>query len=322
MIWIGRCSVAHDDVTGTVDALPRAVLWAVAICIVGLALAIIVTVAPSSSQGEPFYVAVIAIVLLGGLQSQLSKVLHRRLPFAIGTLPEERRFAMHSLMVMVASVAVLFGTALYLTSGSTAVLHAIRSSVAVLVLPTLGLIFLKLYGKQLFDRAFDLVFGADKAPNKPGRTITFSLGMPQAHPGRVDAWPVPPARRLSADTVQRYRNNWRQMQARFDAEPAKAVREAHGLVLELAAEIGEPAMMANEGQFVASDVSSAASQLKDLASQVLDAQGTQRAVSQALEGKAADLVALTRAMAAYERMLEHLLARHTSSDGSDPLPLS
>ena len=311
----------HDDVTGTVDALPRAMLWAVAICIVGLALAIIVTMAPSSSQGEPFYVAVIAILVLGGLQSQISKVLRRRLPFAIGTLPEERRFAVHSLLVMAASVVVLFGSALYLTSGSTALLHAIRSSVVVLVLPALGLIFLMLYGKQLFDRAFDLVFGTDRAPNKPGRTITFSLGTPQAHPVGADAWPVPPARRLSAETVQRYRDNWRRVQGRFNADPARAVREAHGLVLELAAEIGAPAVMANEEKFVASDISSAASQLRDIAFQALDAQGTQRAVRQALEGKAGDLVALTRAMAAYERMLEHLLARQASSDGAGPLPL-
>jgi hypothetical protein len=312
--------VAHDDVTGTVDALPRAVLWAVAICIVGLALAIIVTIARSSSQGEPFYIAVIAILILGGLQSQISKVLRRRLPFAIGTLPEERRFAMHSLLVMAASVVILFGTALYLTSGSTALLRAIRSSMAVLVLPTLGLIFLKLYGKQLFDRAFDLVFGSDKAPSKTARTITFSFGMPRAHPGRAEAWPVQPVRRLSAETVHRYRQNWRQVQARFDVDPGQAVREAHGLILELAAEIGTPAMMANEGQFVASDVSSAASQLGTLASQVLDAQGTHRAVRQALEGEAADLAALTKAMEAYARMLEHLLARHASSGGGDPLP--
>lgn len=313
--------MAHDDVKGTAGALPRAVLWTVAICIVGLTLAIIVDMAPSSSQGEPFYVAVVAILVLGGLQSQISKVLRRRLPFAIGTLPEERRFAMHSLLVMAASVIVLFGTALYLTSGSTALLQAIRSSVAVLVLPTLGLILLKLYGKQLFDRAFDLVFGADKTPNKPGRIITFSLGMPRAHPARADAWPVPPDRRLSAATVHRYRNNWRQMQVRFEADPAKAVREAHGLVLELAAEIGAPAVMTNEAQFVASGVSNAGSQVKDLASQLLDAQGTQRAVRQALEGKAADFAALTRAMVAYEHMLEHLLARHASSDGADTLPL-
>jgi hypothetical protein len=314
--------VANDDVTGTVDALPRALLWAVAIGIVGLALAIIVSMAPSSSQGEPFYVAAIAIVLLAALQSQLSKVLRRRLPFAIGTLPEERRFALHSLMVMGASVVVLIGAALYMTSGSTAVVHAVRSSAAVLVVPVLGLIVLKLYGKQLFDRLFDLVFGADQAPNKPGRTISFSLGVPQVSPGRADAGTVPLARRLSDETVHRYRNNLRQIQARFDADPAKAVRDAHGLVLELAAELGAPARMANEGQFVASDISRASSQLGDLASQVLDAQGTERAVRQALEGKAAEPVALTRAMAAYERMLEHLLARHASPDRAGSLFLS
>lgn len=315
--------MAHDEMTGTVDVLPRALLWAAAVCIVGLALAIIVTMDPSSSsQGEPFYVAVIAILLLGGLHSQLRKVLRRRLPFGIGTRPEERRFALHSLIVMAASVAVLFGTALYLTSGPTALLHAMRSSVAVLLLPTLGLIFLKLYGKQLFDRAFDLVFGADNALSEPGRTFTFSIGMPPVHVGRDDAWPIPPARRLSVETVHRYRTRWRHVQTRFDADPAQAVREAHSLVLELAAETGAPAVIANEGEFVASDVSSAASQLRDLASQALDAQGTQRAVRQVLEGEAADLAALTRAMGAYGRMLEHLLARHASSDGAEALPLS
>lgn len=315
--------MGNNDGTATVDFLPRALLWAAAVCIVGFGLAIIVTMDPSSgSQGEPFYVAVIAIVLLGVLQSQLRKVLRRQLPFTIGTRPEERRFALHSLLVMAAAVVLLFGTALYSTSGSTAVLQVVRSGVAVLVLPTLGLILLKLYGKQLFDRAFDLVFGADEAPAEPGRTIKFSIGTPPAHEPRDDAWPVPPARELSAGTAHRYREAWREIQARFGADPAQAVREAHSLILELSAETGAPAAMANEGRFVASDIPSAASQLAALAFQALDAQGTQRAVGQALDGQAADPAGLARAMTAYGRMLEHLLAGHDSPDGADPLPLS
>jgi hypothetical protein len=298
--------VAHDDVSAPADAIPRALLWVGALCIVGLGLAIIVNMDSSSSQGEPFYVAVIGIVLLGGLQSQLRKALHRRLPWAIGTRPEERRFALHSLLVMAIAVVLLFGAALYSTSGSTALLHAMRSGVAVLLLPTLGLIFLKLYGKQLFDRAFDLLFGADTAPGDAGRTFTFSIGTPPVHAGRDGAWPVPPARGFSAETAHRYRNSWAQLQARFDANPAQAVRAAHALVLELAAEIGAPAVMTNERQFVASDVSSAASLLEQLAVQALDAQDIQRAVRQALAGEDADRAALTAAMAEYGRMLEHL----------------
>ena len=65
----------------------------------------------SVSQGGRYYVAVFALFALGAIDLQIQKVWRRRLPFSLGTLPQERVYALISLLSLIAAGAVLIGVA-------------------------------------------------------------------------------------------------------------------------------------------------------------------------------------------------------------------
>lgn len=65
----------------------------------------------SAGQGGRYYVAVAALVALGAPDSQLQHLLKRRLPFSFGTSEQESRYALISLLVLIAAGAVLIGVA-------------------------------------------------------------------------------------------------------------------------------------------------------------------------------------------------------------------
>lgn len=299
--------------------LLRVVLWASTAAIVAVACAMMVTLdASSASQGGRWYVAVIAIVLIAALDSQIRKLLRWRLPFTLGTHPEERRHLPQSLLLLTISGAVLFGTALHLTSRFAGVVPLVRAVLLPVALPLLGLVLLRCFGRQLFDRAFDLLFGSAESPASSPRTLTFSFGTPG--PRHTPAT-RPAGRGLTAGAADRYRRAWRRIQAAFAADPTQAVRDAHALLLALSAEVGTDRVILHEEQTVATDLAGAASQVMAIDQRVADARHAQDAIRRALAREPADPDHLALAMADYGRLLERLIAR-SDGGGSDIPPSS
>jgi hypothetical protein len=65
----------------------------------------------SVSQGGRYYVAVAALVALGAIDAQIQKTFNRRLPFSLTTTPQESRYALISLLSLIAAGVVLIGVA-------------------------------------------------------------------------------------------------------------------------------------------------------------------------------------------------------------------
>jgi hypothetical protein len=63
------------------------------------------------SQGGRYYVAVAALVALGAVDSQIQKILNRRIPFSLTTTPQESRYALISLLSLIAAGVILIGAA-------------------------------------------------------------------------------------------------------------------------------------------------------------------------------------------------------------------
>src|SRR5687768_1958989 len=103
------------------DALTRVltmVLRAVAVAVLGIGAAIIVTMdASSSTQGGRYYVAVAAIGALWIIDSQLGRLMRRRLLWSITIQPEERRYHLWSYLLLIAASLFLLGLAHYKTIG-------------------------------------------------------------------------------------------------------------------------------------------------------------------------------------------------------------
>ncbi len=101
----------------TIECILRVLLWLVAITVFAGAILIMIDMDRSSiSQGGRFYVAIIALVILVSLDSQLQKLLTRQIPFSLGTTPQESRYALNSLMLLTAAATVLLGVAWLLPS--------------------------------------------------------------------------------------------------------------------------------------------------------------------------------------------------------------
>ena len=78
---------------------------------VGAILIMIDMDASSASQGGRYYVAVFALFALGAIDAPIQKILKRRLPFSWGTTPQESRYALISLLLLIAAGVVLIGVA-------------------------------------------------------------------------------------------------------------------------------------------------------------------------------------------------------------------
>jgi hypothetical protein len=67
-----------------------------------------------SQAKERLFVAIIALVLLGTLDTQATRLIKRRLPSSLGTTEVERRYSGASLLLMLAAAVILIGLALFL----------------------------------------------------------------------------------------------------------------------------------------------------------------------------------------------------------------
>ena len=112
----------HRNDAAMRDLIERFLLGLLGACAVTVfagAIAIIVTMdASSASQGGRYYVAVAAIAALGFLDTQIQKVLERRIAFSFTTTSQERRYALVGFVILIAAGAVLIGVAWKLTHGS------------------------------------------------------------------------------------------------------------------------------------------------------------------------------------------------------------
>ena len=101
-----------EQVTRTLEHALMILLFILAIAIVAGAILIILTMDSSSrSQGGRFYVAIIALVLLGVVDSQITRLVKQRAPFSLVSTPVERRYSLVSLLLFLVAAAVLIGLA-------------------------------------------------------------------------------------------------------------------------------------------------------------------------------------------------------------------
>jgi len=63
---------------------------------------------------ERIYVAIAALVVLGAVDSQVRRLVRRRMPFSLETTAKERRYNVVSLVLMLVAAVVLIGLALLL----------------------------------------------------------------------------------------------------------------------------------------------------------------------------------------------------------------
>jgi hypothetical protein len=88
------------------------VVAAAALILFALAIAIIVDMEPSaSSQGGRYFVAVAALVVLGGLLGYGGRLVERDAPFVFGTSDQEQRYYMIGLGLFACAALVLLGVA-------------------------------------------------------------------------------------------------------------------------------------------------------------------------------------------------------------------
>jgi hypothetical protein len=101
---------------GSTRTLERAMALVLVVSAVAVLVGAVVLItrmkAASSGQGEPFYVALAAIVLLGALDTQATRLVRRRAPGFYGPSESDRRFARWSLLALVLAALLLFGLAL------------------------------------------------------------------------------------------------------------------------------------------------------------------------------------------------------------------
>lgn len=106
---------ALDQTANALDAFLRLLLGIIAVATLAGAIFLMLKMdSGSRSQGGRFYVAIIALVILGAVDSQFRKLIVRRAPFSLATTETESRYAMVSLLLMLLSAVVLFGAAWYL----------------------------------------------------------------------------------------------------------------------------------------------------------------------------------------------------------------
>lgn len=104
--------VEEGGVRHSIERLLIGILGVAAVTVLAVAIFMMAGMdASSRSQGGRFYVAVGALVVLGGIDSVIRRLVERASPFSLSTTPTERRYALVSLLLLVASAALLFGAA-------------------------------------------------------------------------------------------------------------------------------------------------------------------------------------------------------------------
>jgi hypothetical protein len=261
--------MATERVTDALSGFLSVLLWIIGSAIVGIGIALMLTMdASSAAQGWRFFIAVIAILLIAVVERQLRWLMRRRLPLSLTPLPEERRYARNALLLMSAVSILLLGLALYLTAGpSWGLLRVFAYILALAALPFFLAFVLPLL-KRPFERGLDVLFGGGAVPTHAPRTFTFSFGTPPR--STLDDAPVTrPVTMLSSERVEHYRNAWAQVRASFGSDAAQAVREGHALILELCAETGQLPPLVRGEQFVLSDLSAAMTEIERILAHML-----------------------------------------------------
>lgn len=301
-------SMSPNRFTQGPESFLRAILWTIALSIFGISIVIMRAMDESSrSQGGPFYVAVIAILLLGAVESQLRRMMRRRLPFSLATLPEERRYALHSLVLLSVASVLLLGVALYLTVGlSPQLLRIVAYVLALIASPFVVAFLLSRLARRPLERGIDWLFGRSAGSATTSRTFTFSFGSPPAAMASGRASPVPqPA--MAAERAEHYRRAWQRIRELFDAEPAQAVTDAHELIVQLCTETGHAGAFVDNEEVVISDLADLRSSLGSVHARVRASRDASRAVRSVLSRQSARLADLERAMTDYERTLVGVL---------------
>lgn len=122
--WTGRQSTLNqsqvsqdslkvlDQTSHTLEGFLRVLLGIVAVATVAGAIFLMVKMdSGSRSQGGRFYVAILALVILGAVDSQFRKLVQRNLPFSLTTTAAESRYNLVSLLLMLIAAVVLISLA-------------------------------------------------------------------------------------------------------------------------------------------------------------------------------------------------------------------
>lgn len=103
---------ALGQTADALDTFLRVLLGIVAIATLAGAIFLILKI--DGGSGGRFYVAIVALVILGAVDSQFQKLVIRRQPFSLTTTEAERRYAMVGLSLMLVSAVLLIGLAWFL----------------------------------------------------------------------------------------------------------------------------------------------------------------------------------------------------------------
>ena len=106
---------ALAQTANALDTFLRVLLGIVAIATLAGAIFLILKIdGRFGSQGGRFYVAIVALLILGAIDSQFQKLVTRRQPFSLTTTEAEWRYAMVGLSLMLVSAVLLIGLAWFL----------------------------------------------------------------------------------------------------------------------------------------------------------------------------------------------------------------
>ncbi|HZA56378.1 MAG TPA: hypothetical protein VE616_19195 [Candidatus Udaeobacter sp.] len=110
-----RIMTGLDQTAHALDTFLRIFLGIIAVATLAGAIFLMLKMdSGSRSQGGRFYVAIVALIVLGAVDSQFRKLVIRRMPFSLTTTAAESRYAMVSLLLMLVSAVVLIGLAWFL----------------------------------------------------------------------------------------------------------------------------------------------------------------------------------------------------------------
>jgi hypothetical protein len=105
---------ALDRTGRSLERVIQVLLGIVAVVILPGAVFLMLKMDGGSRTQQRLYVAIAALVVLGAVDSQVQRLVRRRVPFSLQTTVEERRYNGVSLVLMLVAAVVLIGLALLL----------------------------------------------------------------------------------------------------------------------------------------------------------------------------------------------------------------